>query len=275
MEEKMKSTLDKVIRLARQNPEFDAELRKALMITAPSNQAKVDDSRLKHIEKYLGLDYYVDSQNSSVDYSFVDMADVRAQLISDNREMMRFRYGTRYHEIDFHEFCRYAQLQTEMLLNYYYDQKNDSVLADIRTHIKTFNPTALGLYSAKSLAAIPYNVKLWAFQNEYKDSKFIELWNNVREVRNDLSHRSPEGFSVQIEEYQKMLISLDISLNKDGSVNWRKVSANEQVKSLYENKIAKSDDFKRYRYLLWLTNKPFDSIIEGLRNISKIVSDNL
>ena len=113
------------------------------------------------------------------------------------------------------------------------------------------------------------------YQNEYKDSKFIELWNNVREVRNDLSHRSPEGFSVQIEEYQKMLISLDISLNKDGSVNWRKVSANEQVKSLYENKIAKSDDFKRYRYLLWLTNKPFDSIIEGLRNISKIVSDNL
>ena len=271
----MKSTLDKVLRLARQNPEFDAELRKALIITAPSNQTKIDDSRLKHIEKYLGLDYYVDSQNSSVDYSYVDMADVRAQLISDNREMMRFRYGTRYHEIDFHEFCRYAQLQTEMLLNYYYDQKNDSVLADIRTHIKTFNPTALGLDSAKSLAAIPYNVKLWAFQNEYKDSKFIELWNNVREVRNDLSHRSPEGFSVQIEEYQKMLISLDISLNKDGSVNWRKVSANEQVKSLYENKIAKSDDFKRYRYLLWLTNKPFDSIIEGLRNISKIVSDNL
>ena len=101
----MKSTLDKVIRLARQNSEFDAELRKALMITAPSNQAKVDDSSLKHIEKYLGLDYYVDSQNSSVDYCFVDMADVRAQLISDNREMMRFRYGTRYHEIDLHEFC--------------------------------------------------------------------------------------------------------------------------------------------------------------------------
>lgn len=271
----MKSTLDKVIRLARQNPEFDAELRKALMITAPSNQAKVDDSRLKHIEKYLGLDYYVDSQDSSVDYSYIDMADVRAQLISDNREMMRFRYGTRYHEIDFHEFCRYAQLQTEMLLNYYYDQKNDSVLIDIKTHIKTFNPTALGLDAAKSLAAIPYNVKLWAFQSEYKDSKFIELWNNVREVRNDLSHRSPEGFSVQIEEYQKMLISLGISLNKDGSVNWHKVSANEQVKNTYENKIAKSDDFKRYRYLLWLTSKPFDSIIEGLRNISKIVSDNL
>ena len=275
MEDKMKSTLDKIIRLARQNPEFDAELRKALMITAPSNQTKVDDSRLKHIEKYLGLDYYVDSQNSSVDYSYVDMAEVRAQLISDNREMMRFRYGTRYHEIDFHEFCRYAQLQTEMLLNYYYDQKNDSVLADIRTHIKTFNPTASGLDSAKSLAAIPYNVKLWAFQNEYKNGKFIELWNNVREVRNGLSHRSPEGFSVQIEEYQKMLISLGISLNKDGSVNWHKVSANEQVKDLYENKIAKSDDFKRYRYLLWLTSKPFDSIIEGLRSISKIVSDNL
>ena len=94
-------------------------------------------------------------------------------------------------------------------------------------------------------------------------------------MRNDLSHRSPEGFSVQIEEYQKMLISLGISLNKDGSVNWRKVTANEQVKSIYESQIVKSEDYKRYRYLLWLTIKPFDSIIEGLRNISKIVSDNL
>ena len=72
-----------------------------------------------------------------------------------------------------------------------------------------------------------------------------------------------------------MLISLGISLNKDGSVNWRKVTANEQVKSIYESQIVKSEDYKRYRYLLWLTSKPFDSIIEGLRNISKIVSDNL
>lgn len=275
MEDKVRSTLDKVIQLAKLNAEFASELRKALGIVNVSNTTSIDNNRLKHIEKYLGLDYYVDTQASITDYSFVSFADIRAQLISDNREMMRFRYGTRYHEINFSEFCRYAQLQVEMLLNYYYDQKNNSNLSDIKNHIKTYNEDAKGIDTAKTLAAISYNVKLWAFTKEYNISGAFDLWNNVREARNELSHRSPEYDKTNIDEYQKKLISLEIPLYKNGYVNWSKINSDNRIKNLYETQIKKSYEYKRYKYLLWLKSKPFDSIIYGLRQIAKLISENL
>ncbi len=142
MDEKLFSTLDKIQRLCSQNAEFDKELRKRLGMASSANVLSLDDKRIRKIEKYLGLDYSVDTLKSSIDYSFIEMDDVRNQLISDNREMMRFRYGTRYHEIDFDEFCRYALLQAEMLLNYYYDVVNHSDLGAIISHIKTYNTSA-------------------------------------------------------------------------------------------------------------------------------------
>ena len=142
MDEKLKSTLDKIVRLTQQNAEFGLELRKALQIKpSAAGVNNSNDARLKHIESYLGLDYYVDGQPSLIDYSFVSEAEIRAQLISDNREMMRYRYGTRFHTISFDEFCRYAHLQVEMLLNYFYDKK-DSNLEDVKKHILEHNPSA-------------------------------------------------------------------------------------------------------------------------------------
>lgn len=123
------------------------------------------DKRVEHIEKYLGLDYYVDGQPSLIDYSFIEATEIQAQLISDNREMMRYRYGTRFHIINFDEYCRYAHLQVEMLLNYYYD-KTSSTLDEIKAHIVKYNPTA-DIANAKSLGAISYNSKLWAFCTEH------------------------------------------------------------------------------------------------------------
>ena len=37
MDEKLKSTIDKIVRLSKQNPEFDTELRKRLNITSSEN----------------------------------------------------------------------------------------------------------------------------------------------------------------------------------------------------------------------------------------------
>ena len=127
MDEKLKTTINKIVQLSKQNLEFDTELRRALGIGTSANSVLSSDKRIEHIEKYLGLDYYVDNQKSIIDYSFIQEPEVRAQLISDNREMMRFRYGTRYHAISFDEFCRYAHLQAEMLLNYFYDKKEDTL----------------------------------------------------------------------------------------------------------------------------------------------------
>ena len=167
MDENLKSTIDKIVQLSKQNQEFDTELRKRLKITS-SAKSVYDVERIANIEKYLGLDFYVDTKTSNVDYSFIKLPDVKAQLISDNREMMRFRYGTRYHKINFAEFCRYAHFQIEMLLNYYYNIANKSDLNSIKEQIKKYNQKkADDVEKANSLESISYSIKLWAFLTEF------------------------------------------------------------------------------------------------------------
>ena len=105
MDEKLQVTIQKIKVLAAQNPEFESEMKKIFgskEVCAPANS--YNEERIKRIEKYLGLDYYVDDMQPVIDYSFVKDVAVRAQLVSDCREMMRFRYGTRFHEILFEEF---------------------------------------------------------------------------------------------------------------------------------------------------------------------------
>lgn len=273
MDEKLKPTLDKIIQLTKQNPEFDKELRKALGIKPSANSSSVEDGRITRIEKYLGLDYYVDSKDSIIDYSFVTDIDVRSQLISDNREMMRFRFGTRYHQIDFSEFCRYAQLQSEMLLNYYYDKKNNGSFPDIKKHIQSYNSKAKIPDTVSSLGSIPYNSKLWSFKKEYNIKKF-DIWDKVREVRNDLSHRSPENDTVNIEDYREYLVSLGLPLNNDGMVNWFNITDDTQ-KEKFNKEIRISADYKKYVYLIWFNQKPFDSIIIALKDLTDIVRKNI
>ena len=242
MDEKLKSTIDKIVQLSTQNPEFDAELRKRLEITS-SAKSVYDEERIVRIEKYLGLDFYVDTKTSNVDYSFIKLPDVKAQLISDNREMMRFRYGTRYHEIDFAEFCRYAHFQIEMLLNYYYDIANKSDLNSIKEQIKYYNPTAIGVENAKSLGAISYSTKLWSFNNENKINRNLrEICENLRKVRNELSHRSVSEDKICIDSYQKHLKEQGFPLNKKGEVsfNWKDKEADKKLKELYNSQINNS-----------------------------------
>lgn len=71
MDEKLKTTINKIVQLSKQNLEFDTELRKALGIGTSANGALSSDKRIEHIERYLGLDYYVDNQKSIIDYSFI------------------------------------------------------------------------------------------------------------------------------------------------------------------------------------------------------------
>ena len=106
------------------NEDFANKLRQ--MLCVPSPFVSTDNSKLIEIEKYLGLDYLLDSASSNIDYSFVADDYIREQLISDFREMLRYRYGVRSHKIDFSEYCRYAMLQVEQLINYFYQNKFSS-----------------------------------------------------------------------------------------------------------------------------------------------------
>ena len=272
MDEKLLETIKKIRQLAKQNAEFDSAMRN-MFSDATSSAHSTDDERLMKIEKYLGLDYYIDSMNPITDYNYIKEPNVKAQLISDSREMLRFRYGTRDHKIKFSEFCRYAQLQAEMLLNYFYTKKNDCDVHKITTHIIKFNPNANGLDKAQNILDISFSVKLWAFCTEFKMD--FNIWNNIREVRNETSHRSPE------EADKEMVVKYKESLKRQGYIiapsgillNWRELD--EPHKNIFRNIIQKSDEYKKYKFQSWLSDKPYDTVIEAVNNINKKVKNNI
>jgi hypothetical protein len=273
MDEKLKSTIDKVVRLANQNAEFGTELRKRLGTDASATfDASTETERIKRIEKYLGLDYAVDTRNSVVDYSFVKMPDVYSQLVSDNREMLRFRYGTRYHKIDFDEFCRYAHLQVEMLLNYFYDIKNSSDIKSIKDHIKRYNPV-VKIDTATDLSSIAFNAKLWAFSNEmHLDNKLKELIENLRLARNEQSHRSTFK-SFDADDYNHKLKEFDIPLLSDGKIDWRLLTLDHVKYNIFCTELKK--DYPKYTFMLWYPYQPFDDIIGHLKDFAQIVSTKI
>ncbi len=275
MDENLKSTIDKIVQLSKQNQEFDTELRKRLKITS-SAKSVYDVERIANIEKYLGLDFYVDTKTSNVDYSFIKLPDVKAQLISDNREMMRFRYGTRYHKINFAEFCRYAHFQIEMLLNYYYNIANKSDLNSIKEQIKKYNQKkADDVEKANSLESISYSIKLWAFLTEFfNNTNDYYIYNYLRNVRNELSHRSVTEDKISINSYQQSLKDQGFILNKKGNVslNWKNKEADKDLKELYNSKIKDSNKYKQYTYLIWYYGTPFNDIVNGLNRIASVIS---
>lgn len=274
MDEKLKTTIDRIVQLSKQNPEFDLELRKVLNINStPTSLQSSSDKRIENIENYLGLDYYVDNQPPLIDFSFIQENDVRNQLISDNREMMRFRYGTRYHSICFNEFCRYAHLQAEMLLNYYYDKKNDSIDAVI-SHIKKFNPTAKFKDNVKNIGEISYNTKLWAVKTEFNiDYKIYTVLEYLRRIRNESSHRSPENEENSILNYKKILLNMGMPLKSDGDIDFYKLEEGSTEMNLYNNVVNNKAEYKEYKYLIWLHIQSFDKVINTLERLKQIIRE--
>lgn len=274
MDEKLTATVNKIKLLAEQNPEFNQAMQKLFGNTASASSHFDYDERVSHIEKYLGLDFYTDSMPSVIDYSYIQEADVRAQLISDNREMLRFRYGTRFHEILFEEFCRYAQLQAEMLINYFYYHKEPTVAAAI-IHIKKYNTNAKIDNSSPTLTSIPFSTKLWAFCDEFQLKKAKESFDFVRDVRNHQSHRNPTVQDFSFFDYQKKLLDWGIQLKSDGLFDFYKTKENILAYNIYESKVKNKPEFKLYQYYAWFNKKPYDEVISRLKEISETVCNNI
>lgn len=231
MDEKLKSLLERVVKLSTQNKEFGEALRRELGVSAIVVPDKIENDDISNIEKYLGLDFYIDSKNSTVDYSFIDEEDVRDQLVSDNREMMRYRYGTRSHKIDFPEFCRYAHMQAEMLINYFYDVDDGHDFNAIVEHIREYNSRfdSRFISSAKKVEEIPFRAKWFAFSYEFKmlvcypiistetnpKMSVYDIIDNTREVRNEINHRGLNGKNytspfLKLEPFYGVIESLKI-----------------------------------------------------------------
>ena len=274
MDANLLDTIKYIKQLAEQNKEF----KKAMMELFRENSSKpmlVDDERISQIAQYLGLDVHVDNMGSTIDYSFVSEEDTRNKLISDNREMVRFRYGTRYHKTIFEEFCRYAQFQVEMLLNYYY-KKTDGTLDKIKIHLKYYNDSKYHkkIDESKTLHGMTFNSKYWAFANEFNLMKIIDVLDYVSRVRNSQSHRSPQEDSFSIVDFRKKLKNYQIKLLDDGSINWTELYKNSLAKNLFETKIKNTPDYSNYLFDIWLNKTPYEDITDTLKAIANCVKDH-
>jgi hypothetical protein len=258
------------------NKEFTAGIRSLVMNDrdflrsgSPDGLPDISDSLgnpLRRIEKYLSLDYDIDFREFP-DYSFVTDGSVRERLEADFREMMRYRFGTRSHRIDFPEFCRFATLQFELLTNYYYEMKYHSDVMKVLDAIVTANPDYIPGEHIKMISEIPLKTKVYQFRQEF-GWEFADLTPVLQciEVRNKQSHRSLKHDKDIIAEYEKRL--------KEGKA-WNYWYGQPNYKKVSKLGILTKDELKDYTFQVWFDNSPFEVVITSIGKLISSISSQL
>lgn len=289
MDEKLTQVLHKVELLCEQNPEFRQELcRRMGMGTSPSavhttQNSTTTDENIAKIERYLGLDFKLDSIlpvdtiYDSIDYSFIQITAVRDKLNSDFREMMRYRFGTRLHKVDFYEYCKYAHYQLEALANEFLtswslreDTEEDVVDIEIAKKFILDNwPTWLKNIpnfseKTRTIQSIEYYSKIVAIINYFNIDKITvsrephilyslsDVINNIRNTRNDISHRSTQ----QTEQIEKAINNFE----KNPRIGQNDLYIMEEIK------------VKDY---LWRRRTPFDDVVKVISILCNSIKSQL
>lgn len=89
MDEKLKSTLDKIVQLTRQNPEFDKELRKALVIKPSASSNPIEYKQIEQIFEYC-IKRVIEEQAKNF-YDSFPIEEIRPELEADFVRMEDFR----------------------------------------------------------------------------------------------------------------------------------------------------------------------------------------
>lgn len=191
------NAIDRISQLASQNPWLREELHRRWG-NHVNNVSDVRSSEIQRIEKYLAINYTIDDIAVGIDYSFVKDEGVRIRLEADWREMLRCRCGLRKHAPEFLEFCRYAHLQAEGIVNYYCYSKysDDETLSG--TLNKYFSEARDSKdpkhYCEVKKGGLPtYNNKLNLLRIELSLAwnVFFTLFKRIYPARNSQSHSSP------------------------------------------------------------------------------------
>ncbi|MBD5298343.1 MAG: hypothetical protein HDR89_03260 [Bacteroides sp.] len=256
-----------------ENHWFVEELRKSLPRDSV-NEGSVDSPSISKIEKYLALDYNLDDTKTALDYSSIKNDYLRECFEADCREMLRFRFGLRGHRIDFGEFCRFVQIQAERLLNVYYQSKGS--ISQIRSYIKQYNPTAVGLEKCTTLENISYSVKLWAYSKEHSLKPLYDILDKVRKVRNTHSHGSAQSADeIFFQAHYAMLLQSGYPLLSNCLVDWSTLDKDELKNDIYVNTIRDTIEHKHYIDLCWQRRQPFDEVIMALEVLILHVSNHI
>lgn len=257
-----------------ENRWFVDELRKSLPPATLSESSAVHNPSIAKIEKYLALDYDMDESKTVLDYSSIKDDYLRECFEADCREMLRYRFGLRGHRVDFGEFCRFAQIQAERLLNMYYRTKGS--IHQIRAYIKQYNPKAEGLERCETLESINYAVKIWAYSREFSLMPLYDTFDKVRKVRNTHSHGSAQSADEAFfQKHYAMLLQADYPLLPNCLVDWNKLKEDDLKNDIYIHTLRDTKEHKRYIDLCWQRQQPFDEIIMALEVLILHVCDQI
>lgn len=209
------------------------------------NQGAIE-AKINLIHEYLLIDI-----KNLIDYSAFEEPS-REQLFRDNLEMMRYQKGTPNHKINFGEFCRYAHLQAEEMINYFFNKISDSRIDIVEDYIKQYSSNYKPNKKPIQIHHIYYTNKLVAFKNVTNlPKKTLDILWFINDYRNELSHRN--SFSIhnenkELEQYEK-----------EGFVN-----SNIDFKKLDS---SKQEIYNKGKYIIQKRKEDFNKIKETIEEL--------
>jgi len=142
-----------------------------------------------------------------VDYRGITHDQTRRILVADGQQMWRYRLGTINNKIEFLEYCRFAQLQIELMINYYLWRKSKNNLDKALEYITKYNPTQQFVYKPGSISSIGFAIKWYTIRAAFNLSNRAEfVISKLNDVRNVLSHRKV-GMDKTNKEYYNSFVA--------------------------------------------------------------------
>ena len=226
-----------------------------------SENTRVSDSGAESLEAKINLirDYLSIDLNRVIDYSYFE-EPVRESLFRDCVEMGRYEKGTPSHKIDFGEFCRYAHLQGEEMINYFFNKiSNQNInIVDhfIQEKVAGYKPTK----KPTEIHHIFYTHKLSGFKSiSQMSKKSIDVFWFLNEYRNELSHRN--SLTTSLED--KDLVLYEKSGFIGAQVDFQKLDYKQ--KKIYN----------RGKYIITKRKKDFNLIYESIEDLKKQITESL
>lgn len=198
MDEKIKSTVEKIKLLAKQNPEFAKEMQNIFGKSESSSDLPIlssVSSDVSAIRSALEI-----RATESLKYNFVKVPRLRDQLVIDNLRMENSSLNLQEKESDrFYIFCVNAFYQIENIINYYYHISFPNI-NDLLNEIERatsadpepfqFKRTT-GSMKEKTVVDISVYYKITAICNSlFPDNIQLKVTlNNLRKIRNEGEHR--------------------------------------------------------------------------------------
>ena len=222
--------------------------------TVPNSGAESLEAKINLIRNYLAIDL-----NRVIDYSYFE-EPTRESLFRDCIEMGRYEKGTPSHKIDFGEFCRYAHLQGEEMINYFFNKISNQNINIVDQFIQEKVAWYKPIKKPTEIHHISYTAKLLAFKSiSQMSKKSIDVFWFLNEYRNELSHRN----SLTTSSEDKDLVLFE----KSGFIGTK-----VDVQQL-DNK--EKEIYNRGKYVITKRNKDFNLIYDPIEDLKKQIIDSL